>query len=49
MEYSKSYKIPIQIVWIAYKKVNSNKCGAGVDGIDFEKYEENLKNNLYKL
>lgn len=49
MENSKPYKIPKQTVWIAYKKVKANKGSAGVDGMDFEKYEENLKDNLYKL
>lgn len=49
MENSKPYKIPKQIVMAAYKKVKANKGSAGVDGKDFEKYEENLKDNLYKL
>lgn len=49
MENSKPYRIPKQMVWIAYKKVKANKGSAGVDGIDFGKYEENLKDNLYKL
>jgi group II intron reverse transcriptase/maturase len=49
MENSKPYKIPKQIVWIAYKKVKANKGSAGIDGMSFEKYEEHLKNNLYKL
>jgi len=29
--------------------VKENKGSAGVDGADFEKYEANLKDNLYKL
>jgi RNA-directed DNA polymerase len=49
MENSKPYKIPKQTVMAAYKKVKANPGSAGVDGKDFEKYEENLKNNLYKL
>jgi RNA-directed DNA polymerase len=49
MENSKPYKISKQTVWIAYKKVKANKGSAGVDGVDFEKYEANLKDNLYKL
>jgi group II intron reverse transcriptase/maturase len=49
MENSKPYKIPKQTVMAAYKKVKVNKGSAGVDGKDFEKYEENLKDNLYKL
>ena len=49
MENSKPYKIPTQTVWIADKKVKANKGSAGADGMDFGKYEENLKDNLYKL
>jgi RNA-directed DNA polymerase len=49
MENSKPYKIPKQTVWIADKKVKANKGSAGADGMDFGKYEENLKDNLYKL
>ena len=49
MENSKPYKIPKQIVWKAYKKVKANKGSAGIDGMNFEKYEERLKDNLYKL
>lgn len=49
MENSKPYKIPKQTVMAACKKVKANKGSAGVDGKDFEKYEENLKDNLYKL
>lgn len=45
MENSKPYKIPKQVVWTAYKRVKANN----VDGIDFAKYEENLRGNLYKL
>lgn len=49
MENSKPYKISKQTVMIAYKKVKENKGSAGIDGKDFEEYEENLKDNLYKL
>lgn len=49
MKESKQYNIPKRIVLEAYKKVKSNKGSAGVDGIDFGKFEENLKGNLYKL
>ena len=49
MENSKPYKIPKQNVWIAYKKVKANKGSAGIDGMNFEKYEKHLTNNLYKL
>lgn len=49
MRESKQYNIPKKIVLEAYKRVKLNKGSAGVDGIDFEKFEENLKDNLYKL
>ncbi len=46
---TKSQNITKRQVWEAYKKVRANRGSAGVDGIDFEKFEANLKNNLYKL
>ncbi len=49
MENSKPYKISKQTVMAAYKRVRANKGSAGIDGKDFEEYEENLKDNLYKL
>lgn len=33
----------------AYKCVKANRGAGGIEGIDFEKYEVNLKDNLYKL
>ena len=49
MNETKSFKINKQAVWDAYKKVKANKGSAGVDNITIEKFEENLKDNLYKL
>jgi RNA-directed DNA polymerase len=49
MNETKSFKINKQAVWDAYKKVKANKGSAGVDKITIEKFEENLKDNLYKL
>ncbi|OOM80578.1 group II intron-encoded protein LtrA [Clostridium puniceum] len=49
MNETKSFKINKQAVWDAYKKVKANKGSAGVDNVTIEKFEENLKNNLYKL
>ena len=46
---TKSQDITKRQVWEAYKKVKANKGSAGVDGVDFEKFEANLENNLYKL
>lgn len=45
---TKSQDITKRQVWEAYKKVKANKGSAGVDGVDFEKFEANLENNLYK-
>lgn len=49
MESSKQYQIDKRIVYLAYRKVKANKGSPGIDGIGFEEYERNLKNNLYKL
>lgn len=46
---TKSQDITKRQVWEAYKKVRANKGSAGVDGVDFNKFESNLENNLYKL
>jgi group II intron reverse transcriptase/maturase len=46
---TKSQDITKRQVWESYKKVRANKGSAGVDGIDFDKFEANLENNLYKL
>lgn len=45
----KSYEIPKQIVWEAYERVKANGGAAGVDGQTITMFEENLKDNLYKL
>lgn len=49
MNESKQYDIPKRAVIEAYKRVKANKGSAGIDGIDFEKFEEKLNNNLYKI
>ena len=36
-------------MWQAYRKVKANRGSAGIDNVDFEKYELDLKDNLYKL
>ena len=49
MKESKQYNISKKVVLEAYKKVKFNRGSAGVDGVDLEKFEENLKDNLYKI
>lgn len=49
MKKSKPYEIPKIIVLEAYKRVKRNKGSAGIDGVNFDAFEENLKGNLYKI
>lgn len=49
MKKSKPYEIPKTIVLEAYKRVKRNKGSAGIDGVNFDIFEENLKGNLYKI
>jgi len=46
---SKPYNISKKMIWKAYKLVKANNGSAGIDGVNIEKFEGNLKNNLYKL
>jgi RNA-directed DNA polymerase len=46
---AKPFEISKQMVWEAYLRVSANKGAAGVDGVTIEQYEQNLKNNLFKL
>jgi hypothetical protein len=45
----KSFDISKWEVWEAYEKVKANKGAPGVDGCSLEKFEEDLKNNLYRI
>ena len=45
----KSYDIPKRLVWDAWLKVRSKGGAAGADGVTIEEFEEDVKNNLYKL
>ena len=45
----KPFDIPKQMVWEAYKRVKANKGAAGVDGQSVEQFEQDLKDNLYRL
>jgi RNA-directed DNA polymerase len=49
MDKTKSFDIPKQLIWRAYKQVSKNKGAAGVDDVSITKFEENLKDSLYKL
>ena len=46
---TKSFIIPKQLVMKAYKLVKANAGSAGVDRQSLEDFEENLKDNLYKI
>jgi RNA-directed DNA polymerase len=49
MSEAKPFEISKSEVWEAYRKVKGNKGAAGVDGQTIAEYEEELKDNLYKL
>lgn len=49
MDKAKSYRIPKQLVWEAYKLVKANKGSAGVDKETIADFERDLKRNLYKV
>lgn len=49
MDKTKPFSISKQIVLEAYLRVKANKGAAGVDDISIAKFEEKLKDNLYKL
>ncbi len=45
----KTFAISKKVVWAAYLRVKSNKGAAGIDGQSMKEFEQDLKNNLYKL
>ncbi|MCZ8516837.1 group II intron reverse transcriptase/maturase [Paenibacillus filicis] len=49
MDKTKSYEISKHKVWEAYELVKANKGAAGVDEESIQKFEANLKDNLYKI
>lgn len=49
MQEGKSFHISKHQVLEAYKCVKANRGAGGVDGVDFETYEKDLKSNLYKV
>jgi RNA-directed DNA polymerase len=46
---AKPFQISKRVVWEAYKRVKANKGAAGVDSESIEEFEQNLRDNLYKL
>lgn len=49
MDKTKPYQISKIIVYEAFKRVKANKGAAGIDGESISAFEENLKDNLYKI
>jgi group II intron reverse transcriptase/maturase len=45
----KSFQIPKQLVWESYRRVKANKGAAGVDGQSMKDFEEDLRDNLYRI
>lgn len=45
----KPFDISKMLIWKAYQKVRANNGAAGVDGQSVERFEQDEKNNLYKL
>jgi len=49
MDKTKSYEISKHQVLEAFRRVKANKGAAGVDNESLTEFEEDLKNNLYKI
>ena len=49
MDKTKPFDISKHVVWTAYKRVKANQGAAGIDEESIAKFEENLKDNLYKI
>jgi RNA-directed DNA polymerase len=49
MTKAKPYEISKRVVWQAYQRVKANRGAAGVDGESLAAFDQDLKNNLYKL
>jgi len=49
LEKAKPFEISKQTVWEAWKHVKANRGAAGVDAESIADFEENLKDNLYKI
>jgi len=46
---AKPFSISKKIVWEAYERVKANQGAAGVDAESIEGFEQDLKNNLYRI
>lgn len=49
MDKAKPFCISKWEVWEAYRRVKANQGAAGVDGQSLAEFEEDLKNNLFKI
>ncbi len=49
MSEAKQFNIPKALVIEAYKLVKANAGAAGIDKQTLEKFDRNLKDNLYKI
>ena len=49
MDKTKPFEISKYVVWEAYERVKANKGAAGIDEESIAAFEENLKENLYKI
>jgi group II intron reverse transcriptase/maturase len=45
----KSFRITQKEILVAYKVVKANRGAGGIDGVSFEDFEKDFKNNMYKL
>ena len=46
---AKSFEISKREVWEAYRRVKANQGAAGIDAESIEEFEQDLKDNLYKI
>lgn len=55
MKETKPFSIPKRLVWEAYQEVKAKKGAGGFgdgtspDGVSLNEFEQDLKNNLYKI